>query len=345
MPKLHFLRCIAAGWPTWTRYAATVVLVTGVLGLRLWFGAYLVGYPVLGFFAAVIVSAALFDRGCGLFAVLLSDLYIVWLVIPQQNSLADVPVSNVPGVTLFTVIGLGTALVIEALHRSLSALAEVNGRLRAANEQLAATESEKDLLLREAAHRMRNDLNMLIALVHLQQRAVQDETAQAILESTADRVQVLARVHDRLHRSEGESIVRTREFISDLCNDLSGAIRGLRPIALTVDAEQHDLPQGRAVAVGLIINELVTNALKYAFPDERAGTITVRFALEGDGFVLQVVDDGVGMAFQSPARSPGSGLGQRLIRSMAVQLAGALQVGPDSGAPGTETTVRFPVDG
>ena len=92
--------------------------------------------------------------------------------------------------------------------------------------------------------------------------------------------------------------------------------------------------------MGLIINELLTNALKYAFPDERTGNVTVRFIQEEKQFCLRVTDDGIGMASDRPPH--GSGLGQRLIRSMVSQLEGTYEIAPDAGAPGTIATVRFP---
>jgi two-component system, sensor histidine kinase PdtaS len=121
------------------------------------------------------------------------------------------------------------------------------------------------------------------------------------------------------------------------------ALVGLRPIAVKLEVESHLVPQERAVPVGLIINELLTNALKYAFPDERTGTVSVRFTREAEGFCLRVTDDGVGMAPDRPAN--GSGLGQRLVRSMVTQLEGSYAIEPDAGTPGTVATVRFPAAG
>ena len=95
-------------------------------------------------------------------------------------------------------------------------------------------------------------------------------------------------------------------------------------------------------AIGLVINELLTNALKYAFPEDRSGTVQVRFMRQEDGFCLMVIDDGIGIPCE---RKPdGSGLGQRLIRSMVMQLQGSVEFTPDSGAAGTIVTVRFPAD-
>jgi two-component sensor histidine kinase len=201
---------------------------------------------------------------------------------------------------------------------------------------------EKDLVLQEASHRFKNELAMLSALLRLQERSVEDETARTALASTADRVQVLARVHERLQRAEKAAVVDMREFIVALCDDLRMALIGLRPILMKVEAETHRLSQERAVAIGLVINELLTNALKYAFPEDRSGTVKVRFMRQEDGFCLMVIDDGIGIPCE---RKPdGSGLGQRLIRSMVMQLQGSVEFTPDSGAAGTIVTVRFPAD-
>jgi two-component system, sensor histidine kinase PdtaS len=92
--------------------------------------------------------------------------------------------------------------------------------------------------------------------------------------------------------------------------------------------------------MGLVINELLTNALKYAFPGDRPGTVRVTFERQGDEFLLTIADNGVGMAFDGEPR--GSGLGQRLVRSMVAQLGGTFAIEPDSAAGGTVATVRFP---
>ena len=113
---------------------------------------------------------------------------------------------------------------------------------------------------------------------------------------------------------------------------------GLRPIALQAEIEDRQVALTLAVGIGLITNELVTNALKYAFPDGHPGTILVRFFQDGNEFKLAVRDDGVGDSI-GPAR--GSGLGQRLIRSLAQQLGGTFEAEVRPG--GRTATVRFPV--
>ncbi|TXN00476.1 DUF4118 domain-containing protein [Methylobacterium sp. WL64] len=329
-------------WPTWAQYAGTVATVTGMLALRLGLAHYLSGYPILLFFAAIFGCAVLFGRRAGAFAVLLSAAYIAYFLLPPTFSFAIGRSQDVLGLGLFIIIGLAIAVVIEALHTALQDVTDLNSNLQSANARLTAAEGEKDLLLREAGHRMKNDLTMLVALVQLQQRAAPDEGARAVLATTVERIRVMARVHDRLHRAQGEAVISTAAFITELCDDLRASAIAFQPILLAVDVEPHDLLQSRAVAVGLIINELLTNALKYAFPDERSGRITVIFRRDDQDYRLEVVDDGVGMQPDHPHPIKGSGLGQRLIRSLAAQLGGTFTRVTDV-TQGVRAKVVFPV--
>ncbi len=145
----------------------------------------------------------------------------------------------------------------------------------------------------------------------------------------------------------------TKEFIEGLCRDLDRAVSGgeLRPVALIAEAESHTLDAERAVHLGLVLNELVTNALKYAFPDNGAGTVRVRFNREGESFVLSVSDDGVGLpahetsaAMRAAGERPlGTGLGTRLLQGLAAQLRGALSRRQGENGVGTLAELRFPV--
>jgi two-component sensor histidine kinase len=159
--------------------------------------------------------------------------------------------------------------------------------------------------------------------------------------ATADRIQVMSRLHERLKRRDTAAFVNIGSFIEDLCGDLKGALVGPRPILLKVDAQDHLLPEEQAVAVGLIVNELVTNSLKHAFPDDQMGAVGVQFGKDRDHYVLRVADDGIGCPPKAdPALS--SGLGQRLIRSMVAQLGGEVMVEPNGELLGTSVAVRFP---
>jgi two-component sensor histidine kinase len=321
-------------WSAWQRYGAATLTIAAVLLLGMWMAPLLTGFPFLLVFVVILVNAALFGRAVGAYSVLLSAAVAVDLIVMP---LWTMPFSASPRPTeivLFMITGLAATAAVASLRSSMHDLAE-------ANERLAAAEREKDLLLREAGHRVKNDLASLMALVRLQERSLSDPAARAALASTGERIRVLSRLHERLRRADKAAVVDIGRFITELCDDLRTALHGLRPVALKVQAESCLLPQEQAVAVGLIANELLTNALKYAFPDDRGGTITVRFARQDDTFELVVADDGVGLAAEE-APGGSSGLGQRLIRSLAAQLGGTVEIGPNSEVGGTRAAARFP---
>ena len=321
-------------WPLAAHFAATGAVVATAALLMLWLWPIQDGFPFVLFYPAIILCAVLFNHRSGVLAVALSALAAKVLFLPPTGSLRIETGRVALALSLFILIGLLTAILIEELHRALR-------HATLANQKLAAAEEEKDLLLREATHRFKNDLSVIIALLRMPERSIEDPKARAALKAASDRLAVMGRVHERLRRSDGSvAVVSTDEFIQGLCDDLKAALIGLRPISMQVAVERHLLSQDRAVAVGLIINELLTNALKHAFPDDRHGHVRVSFERVGDEFVLRVSDNGVGIAPHTGAK--GSGLGQRLVRSMADQIGGTLDIKPDESGAGTVVTVRFP---
>ena len=322
-------------WPVWGRYLGATLVILITLMLRLGLTEYLPAFPFLLFFAAIIINAVLFDRGSGFYTVVLSAILADYFFIEPIGSIDIEDYRAVIGLILYLMIGFTTAAIIEALHTTAHDLTQ-------ANQRLAAAEQEKALLLRESGHRMKNDLATLAALVRLQERTMQDPLVRSALASTADRIHVLARVHERLHLGEGRTaVINVADFIQELCNDLKAAHFALRPISLTLQVEQHVLPLERTVPIGLIINELLTNCLKYAFPDDLGGTITVDFHCSGERFRLSILDDGVGLRMPGNSRTF-TGLGTRLIRSMAAQLGGTVTIEPNSHGKGTRAIVEFP---
>jgi two-component system, sensor histidine kinase PdtaS len=142
---------VSRAWPSWARYLATVLIVCAMLALRLALGDLFQGYPFLFFFLAILASAALFNRGTGILAVLLSAVLAKWFLIPPTGTLNIATTTDVIALSSFIAVGLVSAAVLEALHRVASDLVE-------ANQKLVASESEKDLLLQEASHRFKNEL-------------------------------------------------------------------------------------------------------------------------------------------------------------------------------------------
>ena len=204
-------------------------------------------------------------------------------------------------------------------------------------ERLAAQQA---VLLSEMNHRVANSLQLISSLIELQARKVPDETARALLRQAAERVEAVTLVHRRLYTSGDVEFVEMDSYLAGLVEELSRATHGpdgASRIALT--AAPIRLETDRAVAVGLVVNELVTNALKYAYPDG-AGPVRVSLhAANAEGMLcLTVEDDGVGFAEEAPAR--GSGLGSLIVNSMAHSLRAT--VARDGTHGGTRVVVTLP---
>ena len=342
--------------PIWAKYLATCVVVAAVLPASLALAAVLPpGYPFLPFLFAVLVAGALFNHGSGFLATALSALLAAWLFLPPiGNTLAE-DLRNRLALLLFVAVGASVATVVEVLHRALV-------REKRARADLARSEEQRRLLLNEFRHRTRNDLQSLSALLLLRARAAPSSAAADGLREAAEHARALARVHAWLAHGDlpgatedgNPARVDTKDFVEGLCRDLDRALSGgeLRPVALIAEAESHALDAERAVHLGLVLNELVTNALKYAFPDNGAGAVRVRFAREGESFVLSVRDDGVGLPSDEASGLPpraagkrplGTGLGTRLLQGLAAQLRGALSRRRGEDGAGTLAELRFPV--
>jgi two-component sensor histidine kinase len=144
----------------------------------------------------------------------------------------------------------------------------------------------------------------------------------------------VARLTNRLNLSDNSSTVNSQKFVRDVCQDLKACAPP--SIEFECNTEGHELPLGIAVPLGLVINELVTNALKYAFPAGRAGRIRVAFARQHDSLVLAVEDDGRGMR----GEVQGTGMGMQLLHGLARSLEGNVKF--NSSDTGTRVFFTFP---
>ena len=170
----------------------------------------------------------------------------------------------------------------------------------------------------------------------MQARSQKDPRLQEAFGQALARVRVIANAHDRLQPGGKQGLVNLRDYLEDLCRNLGESLRDVRPVAVRVDAEPITVGPEKATPIGLIVNELVTNAFKYAFPDGRGGAIDVALRrLERDEVELTVRDDGVGCT------TPLEGLGSRLTRLLAQQLGGTITREP--AHPGCVVTARLTV--
>jgi PAS domain S-box-containing protein len=207
--------------------------------------------------------------------------------------------------------------------------------LQAANDRLTDLVAERELLMMEVNHRAKNSLAVAAALLGLQARRQLDPGVRVLFEESQERLSAMARVHDLLSKSESHQHIDLATYLAQLCEALGGIAEGDR-VHLRTEAEAGLLLDAdTAFPLGIILTELITNALKYAFPGSRAGTVTSQARRLGSGQLeLVVQDDGVGMA------EPRDGsLGYGLVRSLVKQIRGEITV---DGASGLRVRITFP---
>lgn len=205
---------------------------------------------------------------------------------------------------------------------------------RRTQEALEQALNDKTMLLREVNHRVKNSLQLVSGLLNLQVAAAGDEAVRHHLRDAAHRISAVAQVHQRLYRAEQFRSLDFGSFLTELCGDLARGAGGPRTIDVAVEAEFIEMPVDQAVPLGLIANELVTNAIKHA--GAQAARIRVSLAREADGLLLSVADQGPGLppGF-SPDRS--TGLGMRIVSALTRQLYGTIDI------PATRAGARFDV--
>jgi PAS domain S-box-containing protein len=208
--------------------------------------------------------------------------------------------------------------------------------LEAVNARLSALVTEREMLLVEVNHRAKNSLAIAASLLAIQGRRQPDPAVRALFEEAQDRLNAMARVHDLLSKSEKAQRVDVSVYVADLCE-------ALRPITenddrIRLEAKMEDailVDADTAVPLGIVLTELITNAVKYAFPASRSGTILVQARRSPPGWIEVVVrDDGIGMS----SLREGS-LGYGLVRSLIQQIRGEIDVRSDVGLT---VTVSFP---
>jgi PAS domain S-box-containing protein len=217
-------------------------------------------------------------------------------------------------------------------------------RIKQAEEQIRASLAEKEVLLKEIHHRVKNNLQVISSLISLQADSMADEQMQGVLGDVRDRVRTMALVHEKLYQTEDLARLDFAEYALSLLNyiwDSHSASNG--KMRLNMSLSPLILPVGTVVLCGLILNELASNTIKHAFPDGRGGDVTVTLEHNpATGAVsLRVRDNGVGLPADLDWRQTNS-LGLRLVQMLAKQMRGTVETGP---GPGTEFQINFNVTG
>ncbi|MEE8392665.1 MAG: histidine kinase dimerization/phosphoacceptor domain -containing protein [Anaerolineae bacterium] len=215
---------------------------------------------------------------------------------------------------------------------------EIVERVRA-EDQIKASLKEKEVLLKEIHHRVKNNLQVVSSMLSLQARSVKDESTLKVLQESQNRVRSMALIHERLYRSHDLARVDFGVYIRDLAAQLVRSYRSYSgPVNLTVDADDVFLDIDTAIPCGLITNELISNSLKYAFPNGREGEIRIKIHSDHDDQLTMIVsDNGIGLPEGLDFRNTES-LGMQLVNALVDQMEGSVELRSNGG---TEFKITF----
>lgn len=204
--------------------------------------------------------------------------------------------------------------------------------------EVAASLREKEILLKEIHHRVKNNMQVISSLLSLQARLMKDPKSREAIRESQNRVMSIALVHEKLYQSKNLARIHYDDYLKEIAANLlhsygipAGKIR------LDIHADDLVLPISKAIPVSLIINEMLSNALKYAFPKDRTGVITIDFRRTGEHYILIVKDDGVGLPKKIVLDTIET-LGLQLVNSLVAQIQGTLTMQRENG---TEYRIEF----
>ncbi|WP_131115885.1 PAS domain-containing protein [Lichenihabitans psoromatis] len=254
------------------------------------------------------------------------------------NALYLSPVRGVDGdIQFFFASQLDVTERVDAQRLIAEQKAIVESEVRSRTADLEAALEAKTLLLHEVDHRVKNNLTMIGSLLRLQSRSIDDPVIVSKLDAMLERIDALATVHRRLYQSVDITRFDVGAFTQTLVADVIGA-SGRNDIALLMDVGPIDIPSTKATAFGLIVNEVVTNAVKHAFPNGRSGRLMVSARQDDTTGRISIVDDGPGLGGQELS---GDGLGRTLISRLSKQIEATTKW--EEAEPGTRVTITFPV--
>ncbi len=251
-----------------------------------------------------------------------------------------------------TIAGIGVLLVIAGLlvrqNRQRMKMNQVieqkNGVITDKNESLVKVLAEKEWLLKEVNHRVKNNLQTVISLLETQGRYLKNEALEAIV-SSQHRVYAMLLLHQKICHTENNATIEMSGYLDDIIQYLRESFDNPEGIRWQLDLQPLRVGLRQAVPIALIVNESVTNALKHAFPAGRWGDITIRLRNEKQQVCLSISDNGIGLrrsaamaASEFPEEAASGSLGIGLMKGLSRELRGNIQISSENG---TTVSVRF----
>ncbi|MCB0632824.1 MAG: sensor histidine kinase, partial [Lewinella sp.] len=205
-------------------------------------------------------------------------------------------------------------------------------------DALLVKNQENELLLKEIHHRVKNNLQVISSLLNMQSRNIQDTAVRTAILDSQSRVQSMSLIHQKLYRGKNLAAIEMKSYLQTLADNLIDAYAEVEEVEVRLDMQQLELDVDYAIPLGLIVNELITNSLKYAFPSRQKGAIEIKMEQSPEEIILDIGDNGVGKKI-TPVKKAESGFGSELIELLTIQLKGKLDRSTDVGY---HTRLRFP---
>lgn len=213
-------------------------------------------------------------------------------------------------------------------------------RIEGREDELKASLEQKNVLLKEIHHRVKNNLQIVLSLLNIRRKSARTSEDFSAIEEIRTRVNALALVHRHLYEGDDVRLVDFRSFMTDLCqNTLCGLKTSTHQITLHLELPEFMIASDKATPIALLVTEAMTNSVKYAFPNRQPGTISIRFRDNDDGTsTLIIADDGIGLADNDDSKGKVRGMGLNLVCAFARQLNGEVTF---SGPPGSTIEIRL----
>lgn len=251
----------------------------------------------------------------------------------KEKEITATKLSRSRSIIIISLIGLGL-LAIAAL-----ALLKLNKKIKSKNETITKALKDRELLLHETHHRVKNNLQMISSLLNLQSKYVKDDNVLEVLQNGRNRVQSIAILHKNLYVGEDLNMVNIQHYFEGLVDSILNSYNKTESdIDLRIDAKHVTMDVESVIPLGLIVNELVTNSLKHAFPDNAKSKpeITLKMYEREDFYTLKVTDNGVGIDSDIIENGKQESFGQRLIKLLSKKLKASVSITNNNG-----TSVSF----
>jgi len=224
---------------------------------------------------------------------------------------------------------LGVFLIV--LYRNYATKQKLNRQLESSNEELEAKNNQNELLLKEIHHRIKNNLEVVSSLLALQSRQLEDKGAKSAMHESQNRVQSMGIIHQKLYQGKNLAAIEMKDYFINLGEGILDSYGKTEQIHIDYAMDEMELDVDTAVPIGLIVNELLTNSLKYAFTDQSNPNIQIQLErMQDKSLQLKVSDNGIGKTESDIVK--GTGFGSQLIQLLTDQLEGAMNYVSDQGS-------------